>query len=54
MRRDVVGDLLAREPELAADVVLGVQSTELLERRLADHLMSAWDNGITSLRQPLS
>jgi hypothetical protein len=54
MRRDVVGDLLGREPELAADVVFGVRATELLEQRLADHLLSAWDAGRTSLRQPLS
>jgi hypothetical protein len=53
MRRDVIGDLLAREPELAADVVFGVQATELLEERLAGHLVSAWDSGVTSLRQPL-
>jgi hypothetical protein len=53
MRRDVVGDLLDREPELAADMVLGVQATELLEQRLADHLLSSWAAGTTSLRQPL-
>ncbi|HET9140402.1 iron-containing redox enzyme family protein [Actinophytocola sp.] len=53
MRRDVVGDLLDREPELAADIVLGVQATELLEQRLADHLTATWDAGTTSLRQPL-
>ncbi|HEU5475899.1 MAG TPA: iron-containing redox enzyme family protein [Actinophytocola sp.] len=54
MRRDVLGDLLDREPELAADVVFGVRATDLLEQRLADHLLSAWDAGETSLRQPLS
>jgi hypothetical protein len=54
MRHDVIGDLLTREPELAGDVVLGVQATELLEQRLADHLTSTWDAGVTSLRQPLS
>lgn len=53
MRRDVLGDLLDREPDLAADVVLGVRATELLEQRLATHLMTAWDAGVTSLRQPL-
>ena len=54
MRRDVLGDLLDREPELAADVVFGVQATELLEGRFAGHLLSTWDSGTTSLRQPLS
>jgi hypothetical protein len=53
MRRDVLGDLLGREPGLATDVVLGVQATELLERRLADHLLSSWESGTTSLRQAL-
>jgi Iron-containing redox enzyme len=53
MRHDVIGDLLAREPELAADVVFGVQATQLLEERLASHLLSTWDSGMTSLRQPL-
>jgi len=53
MRRDVLGDLLAREPELTADVVFGIQATELLEQRLADHLLGAWTAGRSSLRQPL-
>jgi hypothetical protein len=53
MRRDVVGDLLTMEPQLAADVVFGVQATELLEDRLAEHLMSSWRAGTTSLRSPL-
>jgi hypothetical protein len=54
LRHDVIGDLLNREPELAEDVVLGIRATELLEQRLANHLTSAWDTGVTSLRQPLS
>jgi hypothetical protein len=53
MRHDVIGDLLAREPELAGDVVFGAQATELLEYRLADHLLDAWHAGQTSLREPL-
>jgi hypothetical protein len=53
MRRDVVGELLKREPELAEDVVFGVQATEFLEDRLAQHLMSSWRSGRTSLRSPL-
>jgi hypothetical protein len=53
MRRDVVGDLLTVEPHLAADVVFGVQATELLEDRLAEHLTSLWRAGTTSLRSPL-
>jgi hypothetical protein len=53
MRRDVVGDLLTMETQLAADVVFGVQATELLEDGLAEHLMSSWRAGTTSLRSPL-
>lgn len=53
MRRDVVGGLLEQEPELAADVVLGVQATELLEGRLTDHLGRAWDARRSSLLRPL-
>jgi hypothetical protein len=51
LRRDVIGDLLAREPELAGDIVFGVQATDLLEQHLADHLLSAWRADRSSLRQ---
>lgn len=54
LRRDVIGDLLDREPHLAADVVFGIAATELLETRLADHLLSAWQAGATSLLRPLA
>jgi hypothetical protein len=53
MRRDVIGDLLAREPELTGSVVFGVQATELLEQRLGDHLLGAWKEDRTALRLPL-
>ncbi|WP_233576217.1 iron-containing redox enzyme family protein [Saccharopolyspora rhizosphaerae] len=53
MRRDVIGDLLAREPQLATDVVFGVQATEFLEGKLAEHLLGSWRDGRTSLLHPL-
>jgi hypothetical protein len=53
LRRDVIGDLLDREPHLTADVAFGIAATELLEARLANHLLTAWRAGTTSLRQPL-
>ncbi|GGM75000.1 hypothetical protein GCM10011609_08620 [Lentzea pudingi] len=53
MRNDVIGSLLEQEPSLKADVVFGIQATEHLEARLADHLMSSWKKGGTSLRTPL-
>ncbi|TDC40502.1 iron-containing redox enzyme family protein [Actinomadura sp. KC345] len=42
LRHDVIGGLLEDEPGLAADVVLGVQATGLLEDRLAAHLLGSW------------
>ncbi|MFD6071438.1 MULTISPECIES: iron-containing redox enzyme family protein [Amycolatopsis] len=53
LRHDVVGDLLDREPELAADIALGVQATDLLEGRLTEHLLGAWSAGESSLLRPL-
>ena len=53
VRHDVVGDLLAREPELENDVVFGIRAFTLLEDRLADHLLTCWHDHRTSLRRPL-
>ncbi|MBE1536319.1 iron-containing redox enzyme family protein [Actinomadura algeriensis] len=55
LRHDVIGGLLADEPELAGDVTFGVRATGLLEDRLAAHLLGAWraDPPRTSLRRPL-
>ncbi|MEU4805043.1 iron-containing redox enzyme family protein [Actinosynnema sp. NPDC023587] len=53
MRLDVVGDLLAREPELTESVVFGVRATGLLEQRLGDHLLTAWAEGRSSLLKPV-
>lgn len=53
MRRDVIGDLLDREPGLAADVVFGIEATGVLEGRLAECLLGAWRRGESSLRHPL-
>ncbi len=50
MRRDVIGDLLAQEPELTESVVFGIQATNLLEDRFADHVLSCWEAGRSSLR----
>jgi hypothetical protein len=53
MRHDVLGDLLEREPELAADVVFGIQATEFLEGRFGAQVLESWRAGKSSLRQPL-
>src|SRR5262249_54395704 len=42
VRHDVVGDLVAREPDLENDVVFGIRAFNLLEDRLADHLLACW------------
>ncbi|MER5883258.1 iron-containing redox enzyme family protein [Streptomyces sp. NPDC001941] len=52
VRQSLVGGLLEQEPQLAADVVLGVEANALLERRLAAHLLTAWRAGASSLRRP--
>ncbi|TMQ92904.1 iron-containing redox enzyme family protein [Actinomadura soli] len=52
LRHDVIGGLLADEPELAPDVVLGVRATVLLEDRLAGHLLERWRSGRSALRRP--
>ncbi|MEW1864688.1 iron-containing redox enzyme family protein [Streptomyces sp. NPDC088194] len=53
VRHEVVGGLLADEPHLAGDVAFGVDTTVLLEVRLAAHLLGAWRSGGSALRHPL-
>ena len=53
VRTDVVGDLVSREPELDRDVVFGIRAHEVVEDRLARHLMASWTNGESSLRRPI-
>lgn len=49
--RQVVTDLVAREPELAGSVVLGIQATSLLEDRFTEHMLErSWRAGRSSLR----
>ncbi len=53
VRTDVVGDLVGREPDLDADVVFGIRAFDLVENRLADHLMRSWRAGESSLRREI-
>ncbi|MBO0681004.1 iron-containing redox enzyme family protein [Mycolicibacterium sp. S2-37] len=53
VRTDVVGDLVAREPHLDADVVFGIRAHVFIEDQLADHVMRCWTAGESSLRRPL-
>ncbi|MFG2720195.1 iron-containing redox enzyme family protein [Streptomyces sp. NPDC048416] len=53
VRHEVIGGLLEEEPELAQDVVFGVDATVFLEDRFADHLLGHWQAQKSSLRFPL-
>jgi Iron-containing redox enzyme len=54
VRAEVVGDLVAREPHLESDVVFGIRAFNLVEDRLAAHLMACWNAGQSSLRRALA
>ncbi len=54
VRVDVVGDLVATEPMLDSDVVFGIRARDLVEERLAAHMMECWPAGRSSLRRPLN
>ena len=49
MRHDVVGDLVRREPELAADVVFGMRTLDYLDELAAEKMLAAWKRGESSL-----
>ena len=51
VRIDVIGDLIAREPQLDPDVVFGIRAHAMIEQRLADVIMASWKAGETSLRR---
>jgi hypothetical protein len=51
--RDLCGGLLDDEPDLAADVLLGASVCHGLDARVTDHVLAAWHEGRTALRQPL-
>jgi hypothetical protein len=53
VRHDVVGDLVATEPQLDHDVVFGIRAHAAVENRLADYIIESWTAGRTSLRNPL-
>ncbi|WP_114559027.1 iron-containing redox enzyme family protein [Desertihabitans aurantiacus] len=49
LRRQVLAPLLALEPGLAGDVVLGMQASGWLGDRFAEELLTAWGRGASSL-----
>jgi hypothetical protein len=52
LRRGVLEPLVAQEPEIAADIVFGLQASSLLAGHFADHVLSSWDRGASALRLP--
>ena len=53
VRTDVVGDLVAGEPQLDRDVVFGIRARDVVEDRLAAHVMECWTQDRSSLRRAL-
>ncbi|MDQ3761884.1 MAG: iron-containing redox enzyme family protein [Actinomycetota bacterium] len=53
VRHGVIAPLLATEPELAGDVVFGIQASTLLADRLANLFLQRWAEGRPTLRKPL-
>ena len=53
VRRGVIAPLLAAEPDLAADVVFGIQASTLLANRFSDLLLGGWAQDQPTLRHPL-
>jgi hypothetical protein len=53
VRTDVVGDLVARDPQMGRDVVFGIRARDVVEGRLAAHIMRRWQDGESSLLRPL-
>lgn len=50
VRKDVVADLVSREPGLERDIVFGIRAFDAIEGRLADHMLSSWAAGCPSLQ----
>jgi hypothetical protein len=50
---DLAGGLARQEPELAADIIFGARALLHLDDRFARHVLAAWQQGETSLRQAL-
>lgn len=47
---DLAGGLAAMEPQLTPDIVMGARALLAIEARWAEHLLGAWNAGVSSLR----
>ncbi|GAA4435637.1 iron-containing redox enzyme family protein [Actinokineospora soli] len=54
MRHDVVGRIVAEEPDQEPLLVLGIQATGLMEARMGEHLLGCWTEDRSSLRTAIS
>ena len=52
LQHEVLGPLVAGEPELAADIVFGIQASDVLATRFAERTLRAWRDGGSALRRP--
>ncbi|MGD9735541.1 MAG: iron-containing redox enzyme family protein [Solirubrobacterales bacterium] len=50
---DLAGGLARDEPEQAGEILFGARALLAIEARWAEHLLSCWSEGRTSLRRPL-
>ena len=48
--RDLAGGLVQQEPELLPDILFGAATCLYLDDLVGEHLLSAWDAGVSSLR----
>lgn len=51
---DLAGGLARQQPALARDILWGAATLVELDARVARHILGAWEDGVTSLRIPLS
>lgn len=51
---DLAGGLARAEPELAGQIVWGARALAVLDRRWAEHVLSAWEDDRCSLRYPVA
>ena len=50
LRRDVIAPLVEQEPAMRADLVFGIQASQLLGDRFGQEVLAAWAAGRSSLR----
>ena len=48
---DLAGGLARQEPDLAGDIIFGVEALLACERRFASHILDSWTAGMSSLRE---